>query len=288
MGWLKKKEAGARGGLRDGCRALGSLLWKLALAVLLVYGGLQLAVRTDVFRARVERELSRLTGLEIRVGRIRATESLNLRIRDVISVSDEAGLEARLIRVRWRVFRPRGEPMVEAVLVDGLALTFAPDAAGVVQPAFLGRYAGTAFEWAGVKVAAKPGAGAAPAEPVAAAGPAPAVAVRDVPRVVLSGMSVRFQDEKGNFQGSMTGMAATWMSMRLPDGGRISHVDCRAGEVRVVNGPRIRGLHVRLVDTGDRQFLTALEAADWGASPPPRAPGDEMREMLDAMDEDLR
>jgi hypothetical protein len=53
--------------------------------------------------------------------------------------------------------------------------------------------------------------------------------------------------------------------MRLPDErGRISHVECRAAEVQVVNGPRIRGLHVRLVDTGDRQFLTALEAADWG------------------------
>ena len=288
MRWRKTKGAGAPGGLRDGCRALGALAWKLALGVVLVYGGLQLAVRTDAFRARVERELSRLTGLEIRVGRIRATASMNLRIRDVINVSEEAGIEARLIRVRWRVFRPRGEPMVEAVLVDGLALTFAPDAEGVVQPAFLGRYAGTAFEWAGVKVAAKPSTGAASAEKVAAAGPAPAVAVRDVPRVVLSGMSVRFQDQQGNFQGSMTGMSATWMSMRLPDGGRISHVDCRAAEVRVVNGPRIRGLHVRLVDTGDRQFLTALEAADWGGSPPPRAPGEEVREMLDAMDEDLR
>ena len=286
MRWRNTKDEAARGGLRDGCRALGSLAWKLALGVVLVYGGLQLAVRTDAFRSRVERELSRLTGLEIRVGRIRATASMNLRIRDVISMSEEAGIEAGLIRVRWRVFRPRGEPMVEAVLVDGLALTFAPDAAGVVQPAFLGRYAGTAFEWAGVPVAAKRGGGTAAAG--AATEQAPAVAVRDVPRVVLSGMSVRFQDAKGNFQGSMTGMSATWMSMRLPDGGRIAHVDCRAAEVRVVNGPRIRGLHVRLVDTGDRQFLTALEAADWGATPPPRAPEEEVREMLDAMDEDLR
>ena len=52
-------------------------LWKLGLAVLLIYGALQVLVRTDFFRARVEAELSRLTGMEMRVGRIRATESLN-------------------------------------------------------------------------------------------------------------------------------------------------------------------------------------------------------------------
>ena len=81
----------------------------------------QILVRTDVFRAQVEKELSRLAGMEMRVGRIRATESLNLRIRDAIGVSDVAGIEARIVRIRWHLFRPRGEPMLESVRVDGLA-----------------------------------------------------------------------------------------------------------------------------------------------------------------------
>ena len=152
---------------RAACGGLCRWLWRLALVLLACYGLLQAGVRTDAFRRRVERELSRVTGMEMQVGRIRATESLNLRIRDVISRTADGGLEARLVRVRWRIFRPRGEPMLESVRVSGLALTFAPDAAGTIQPAFLEAFARTAYEWAGVRLAAA-------AEPPAGAGPAPA------------------------------------------------------------------------------------------------------------------
>jgi hypothetical protein len=40
------------------------------------------------------------------------------------------------------------------------------------------------------------------------------------------------------------------------------------------------------VDTGSRQFLSTLQADDWGAAPAPRSREDEYREMLDAMDPD--
>jgi hypothetical protein len=269
------------------CRALCRLVWGLVLVLLIVYGLLQAGVRTDAFRRRVERELSQATGMEMRVGRIRATESLNLRIRDVISMTEDGGLEARLIRVRWRIFRPRGEPMLEAVRVSGLALTFAPDAAGALQPAFLGAYARTAYEWAGVRLADKAGAPAA-ASPEPSGKPSRREGGRVAPQVILEGMSVRFEDAKGNFQGAMSGMQVAWTSMRLPDGGRISHLDCRAAEVRLAGGPRITGLRVKLIDTGERQYLAALEAADWGAAAPLRNPEAEYRELLDMMDADLR
>ena len=71
-------------------RALWSFAWKWLLAIALVYGALQVLVRMNVFRSQVERELSRLAGMEMRIGRIRATESLNLRIRDAIGVSSLA------------------------------------------------------------------------------------------------------------------------------------------------------------------------------------------------------
>ena len=83
--------------LRRAPRSCAPCCGKLALVVLLVYGALQVLVRTDFFRSRVEAELSRLAGMEMRVGRIRATESLNLRIRDVIGVSKVAGIEARTV-----------------------------------------------------------------------------------------------------------------------------------------------------------------------------------------------
>lgn len=266
-------------------RVLYRGLWKTVLALLLAYGALQLGARSNFFRARVEAELSRVTGMPVRVGRIRATESLNLRIRDVISVSEEAGFEARVIRVRWRLFRPRGEPILESVRVDGLALTFAPDAEGVIQPAFLGSYARTAFEWAGAQTP-EPGPSADSAKtakkPVWAAGAGKA------PQILLRGMSVRFVDAQGNLQGSMRGMDVSWTSMALPEGGRMAYTSCRAEEVRVANGARISGLRVKLVDTGERQYLAGLDADNWGTMPAPRSKEDEYRQMLDAMDSDLR
>lgn len=263
-----------------------SFLWKVGLVALLVYGALQIWVRTDSFRSLVEAELSRLAGMEMRVGRIRATESLNLRFRDVISVSEVAGIEARLTRLRWRVFRPRGEPMLESIRTDGLALTIAPDGNGVLQPAFLGALSKNIFSLTGVPL---PAAVAAAAEAGKAKETDDEGAAQRLDQwirgpLIFKGLSVRWQDAQGNVVASVSGMDLTWVSLPLPNGGRVAHVDCRAAEVKVVNGPRIAGLHVELLDAGGRQYLMALEAADWGSAPKPRPVEAEYRELLDAMD----
>ncbi|NCA83585.1 MAG: hypothetical protein EOM72_12750 [Opitutae bacterium] len=285
MGLREKPEvgdAGANARPASGCRAIWALLWKLALLLLLVYGALQLFVRTGFFRARVEAELSRLTGMEMRAGRIRATESLNLRIRDVISVSKDAGLEARTVRIRWRLFRPQGVSMLESVRVDGLAVTFAPDEEGVVQPAFLGRVSRMVLDSAGASLPDAAGAMAPPDADSPAAG-------GDFPEkmggpVEIRWASARWQDAAGNLLASVSNLELIWVAMALPNGGRVSHLDCRAAEVKVVNGPRITGLHVELLDAGGRRFLMDLDASDWGAARKPRAAAADYRELLDAMD----
>lgn len=287
---LEKKSEGDKGHpvvrLNSGCRVFCGLLWKLALAALLVYGILQVGVRTDWFRSHVERELSRLAGMEMRVGRIRATESLNLKLSDVISVSEVAGIEARVVRIRWRWIRPQGATMLESVRVDGLALTIAPDADGVLQPLFLEKAARTLSDWVGVGHVA----GSAPVREAEAAG---ADRGREQPpqafgssgaQVQLKGVSVRLQDAAGNLQASVSGMDLAWVSMELPQGGWISHVNAHAGEIQVVNGPRITGLHLELIDTGAQQFLVALDAADWGAAQKPQVPGAGSLELLRAME----
>ena len=286
--WLKKKRdaaGGAAARTSSGCRILCSLLWKLALAVLLVYGALHVFVRTAYFRFRVEAELSRLAGMEMRTGRIRATESLNLRIRDVISVSEFSGIEARLVRIRWHWFRPRGASMLESVRVDGLAITIGPDENGVIQPQFFTPMAKKLLDWTGVPLPA----GVVPAAPkntvkTAEEGMGLQAFRSGGPLVVLHGVSARLQDANGNVQASVSGMDLAWASMELPNGGRVSHVDCHAAEIKVVKGPQIAGLHVELIDAGDKQFLVDLDAADWGGLSPPKPPGAEARELLDAMD----
>lgn len=266
-------------------RALWSFAGKALLAFLLVYGALQVLVRTDFFRSQVEAELSRLAGMEIRVGRIRATESLNLRLRDTIGVSKVAGIEARTSRIRWRLFRPRGEPMLESVRVDGLALTIAPDGAGAIQPAFLGRLSRKVLEWTGAPLPEKleKTAGGPAGADSAPAGEAPELAEWIRGPLIFQNVSMRWQDEDGRLLASVSGMDFTWMSEVTPNGGRISHIECRAEEIQVVDGPKIAGLHVELVEAGGKQFLVNFEAADWGGAPP-RNPGAEARRLLDAMD----
>lgn len=260
-------------------------IWKGTLAVALAYGALQVLVRTDVFRSQVEEELSRLAGMEVRIGRMRATESLNLKIRDAIGISDVAGIEARVARVRWRLFRPRGTPMLESVRVDGLALTIAPDDAGALQPAFLGRLSGNVFAWTGLPVpdelAAAPDAEAVPARPD---GPARSLEEWLGGPLVLQNVSVRWQDAQGLLRASVSGMDVVWTPLTTPKGRRVSHLDCRAAEIKVVNGPRIADLRLELVAVEDQRFLVTLQAADWGGAEPPPAPGAEARELLDAMD----
>jgi hypothetical protein len=288
--WLKKKRdatGGASSAVRpsSACRILCSLLWKLALVALLIYGALHVFVRTAYFRSRVEAELSRLAGMEMRAGRIRATESLNLRIRDVISVSEFSGIEARLVRIRWHWFRPKGAPMLESVRVDGLAITIGPDENGVIQPQFFTPVAKKLLDWTGVPLPA----GVVPAAPKnVAKEPDEGMGLQAFrsggPLVMLRGVSARLQDANGNLQASVSGMDLAWASMELPNGGRVSHLDCHAAEIKVVKGPQIMGLHVELLDAGDKQFLVDLAAADWGGTSPPKPPGAEARELLDAMD----
>ena len=264
---------------RSVCRALGAFAWKLALAFGLLYGSLQVLVRTDFFRSQVERELSRLAGMDMRVGRIRATESLNLRLRDTIGVTEVAGIEARTARIRWRLFRPRGEPMLESVRVDGLALTIAPDENGEIQPAFLGSLSRQVFAWTGRPL---PKGVAAAARSGGRAKDRPANWVRGP--LVFQNVSVRWQDAKGNLQAAVAGMDVAWAAMTTPNGRRVAHLDCRAAEIKIVNGPRITGLHVELVEADGQRFLVDLAADDWGGAPPPPAPGAEARALLDAMD----
>lgn len=265
---------------------LCAFVGKLVLAVALLYGALQVLVRTDLFRAQVEKKLSRLTGMDMRVGRIRATESLNLRIRDAIGVSDVAGIEARLARIRWSLFRPRGEPMLESLRVDGLSLTIAPDETGAIQPAFLGRLPQNVFEWAGLPVpsdwAGKGKPAPATAEKTAAARPLETW-IRGP--LVFRDVSVRWQDAQGNVKATVTGLDVAWASMTTPKGRRVSHLECRAAEIKVVNGPRILDAHLELLEADGKRFLVGLDAADWGGAPEPKRPGAEALELLEAMDQ---
>lgn len=263
-------------------RLLWTLAWRLGLAALVAYVALQVLVRTDFFRTRVEAELSRLTGMEMRVGRIRATPSLNIKLRDVISVSQEEGFEARTVRLRWRLFRPRDVSWLESLRVEGLAVTFAPDAQGHAQPAFLGNLSRMLLESAG----ADPAQAASSGRPAAThAGRAAGALAGWIPGPIDIGCgSLRWQDAAGRLLASATGVELSWQSMAAANGRQVAHVDCCVEELQLANGPRISGLHVELIDAGDRQFLLALDAPDWGAAAPPPNPAAEFRELFRAMD----
>jgi len=271
-------------------RALWSMGWKLIVLFLLFYGLLQLWVRTDFFRSRVEKELSSLMGMEMRVGRIRATESLNLKIQDIISVSDVAGIEVRVARIRWRWFRPEGIPMLESLRVQGLAITIAPDANGVLQPSFLGPLSRQIFDWAGVSL---PASTAVPPEKVDPGSEWASTDKTAVPSALASmgfgplsfqDVSIRWQDAEGNLVAAVSGMNLKRMSMEVEAGKEVAHVFCTVDRIQVERGPGLSGLQVEWVEADGRLFLLTLDAVDWGTVSRPRSEADEARELLDAMD----
>lgn len=118
-------------------RAGKVLLGAVGVAAVL-YGAAQAGVRSPWFRVAVERRLSKAAGMEVHVGRIRATESLNLRIDTVSALEDRAGMEARVLRVKWSWFAPKGFSRIRKISIEDAVLTMAPDAEGHLLPAFAG------------------------------------------------------------------------------------------------------------------------------------------------------
>ena len=105
--------------------------------------------------------------------------------------------------------------------------------------------------------------------------------------LVLQDVSVRWQDSQGRLLASVSGLDVVWTPLVTPKGRRVSHLDFRAAEIQVVNGPRIADLRLEMVAVAGQRFLVNLQAADWGGAEPPPAPGAEARELLDAMDAPL-
>lgn len=118
-------------------RAGKALLGAVGVAAVL-YGAAQAGVRSPWFRVAVERRLSKAAGMEVHVGRIRATESLNLRIDTVSALEDRAGMEVRVLRVKWSWFAPKGFSRIRKISIEDAVLTMAPDAEGNLLPAFAG------------------------------------------------------------------------------------------------------------------------------------------------------
>jgi hypothetical protein len=122
----------------------------------------------------------------------------------------------------------------------------------------------------------------------AAPPPAPSAQARnhslgDLPHLEMRWGTIHMQDARGVALISVAGLEFLWSTMPRPDGGRVAHLALRAEEVQVANGPRIEGFHMEWIDTQDRQFLSVLEADDWGGVTRPRSAGEEYRELFDAM-----
>lgn len=119
----------------------GRLFWGALAAAALLYGGMQATVRSPWFRVAVEHRLSELAGMEVRVSDIRATESLNLRIGGISALEDRAGMEVRVLRVKWSWFALRGFSRIRKLAAEDVTLTMAPDEEGHLLPAFIGDHA---------------------------------------------------------------------------------------------------------------------------------------------------
>ncbi|NLB65100.1 MAG: hypothetical protein GX803_01345 [Lentisphaerae bacterium] len=263
---------------------LGTAVWWLALLLLVLYGVLQVGVRTEIFRRWLEGELSRIIGLKVQIGHVRATESLNLKVRNVIMVAEEGGFDLRVVRIRWRLIRPRGGSRIESVRVDGWEATFAADGAGPLAANAIAEIVDTVIPSS--RLGSEEGS-PRPAEPDEGAEQTPGWeegALGSIPRVEMRWGTVHVRDAEGNMRLSALGLDCLWTVSQLPAGGRVAHVDLTAEELQLAGGTHIAGLHVELSDYGDRLILTSARVGDWGGETQSAIPGEDYRALFEAMD----
>jgi hypothetical protein len=222
----------------------------------------------------------------VRIGRMRATESLNLKIRNVVGFAEEGGFELRIVRVRWRLFRPAGTPLIESIRVDGWSATLAQDAEGRWHPSRFDRKAREALELAGLGMLL----------PLSSAGLQHAAAGRDaptdgaslrrppLPRLEMRKGTANVVDAQGHRLADATGLEVAWNSMQPFENRPVSHLSVRVAELRMGEGAAISNLNVEWIDTGERRFLATLEADDWGGFARPVSAEEEYRALFDAMD----
>ncbi|MBR6022561.1 MAG: hypothetical protein IK066_09125 [Kiritimatiellae bacterium] len=274
---------------------LRALLLVLGL-LLLLYGAAQLVARSNFFRESLQRRLSAVSGLPLRIdGRVRATEDLNLKIRNVIGVQGAAGLSVDTLRIRWTLFPPPGASPVSRVWLEGLRLTFSVAPDGTVSPDFLGALAHRAATLTGLRdaVPGLPDLPPAPlpnptpsAPPTPSAAP-PAYGDADnpwslVPLVRVQNASLHWRDASSNEIAFATGVDFTWNTWPIPpvgmmplltadDVSRVSYLRAYAAHVRVGTS-HVTGLRLELIQAGDTQYLVLLDAEDWGTLAPPLSP----------------
>lgn len=278
------------------------LFWLTVLRIVLVIVGVaavlylaaQLVARTEWMRRRLEGELSKLSGMPVRIdGRVRATEALNLRARDVISYEGESGLSVGILRIRWRMFPPQGESHVESVWAENVRLTLTVGEDGTLSPAFLGACGRQAASYLGLPTfshetkeeAGGGGATIAGLADLGAAEPAPRKTrkLSVIPLLRVQNATARWLDAKGELLASASGIDLTWRTLALPEIGMnpvlgpddawsVSHLRGYAASVTVPPTVHITGLRLELLHAGGRQFLSHLSADDWGKHPPPRNP----------------
>ena len=274
-------------------RLLLHALLLLAALALLAYAALQLFARSDLFRSRLEASLSALSGMPVRIdGRIRATEALNLKLRDVISTDGDAGLAVGTLRVRWRLFPPRGTSRIESIWLESVHLTLSVRPDGTVSPPFLAACARQAADFAALpSLSALPSPAPAPAAPSTPSAPAAETSPSDrnpvarIPLVRIQNADVHWRDADGVELASADGIDLTWTTSPIPELGmmprlrpgdptQLSYFRGYAARIRLGSTLQIAGLRMEIADADGRPYLVLLEAADWGAHTPPPSRSD--------------
>ncbi len=255
--------------------AAGRIVWGILLAAALLYGGAQAGIRSPWFRVAVEHRLSKLAGMEVRIGDIRATESLNLRIGRVSALDERAGMEVRVLRVKWSFFAPRGLSRIHKLSAEDVTLTMAPDDDGRLMPAFVGDHA-----W---ELIGRLTRDMVPAAPVPDAWPGGKDAVEETPsgiggilhmRIVRGVFSLR--DASGRERASARDISIDRIVERDADGHPVERLEVQA-DVLTVEGMQLTGVDWAAERTdGSDWTVLRFTSDDWSGWTPADA------EALDA------
>lgn len=257
--------------------ALFAFLWKTALVVLLLYGAAHLFLQSDFVRHRLETVLTKQTGLQTQIRRIRATSGFDFKLYDVVAQQGEAGFSARTIRLRWHILPDSHGSRLGRITIKKLFVTFAPDENGRWLPDVL---PGADL------MAARLGIPAIHSTPSKQPGTSPP-ARSDVPpslsTIQVRDATFRWLDGEDRILAEARGIRLFLDAMKTGVGLPILFVDCHIGELVRDGGTIIRNAKLQLLTAKDRAFLLQMDADSWGAHPPRKSSAEAAMELLNQM-----
>lgn len=249
---------------------LNRLVMTLIVLIIIVYGALLAASRTDGFRGLIRDELETRLGLPMKLQKAWLDPSLDLHLRGLdareSAAHAKASLQAESVAIQWAPWESlrRGSFVPVSLTLQTGSLAFAATVSGAWEPSVLSSIGADVAEWLNMDVPRK----SPPASTNAVATNATeAVDAADLKAFRLGTLRIELQDSELVWWGSTSQELARVSGVNLSvtpndvPNRRLTHYLLGVREASASSGFLMRGITMEMIDTGDKQVVLQFDGA---------------------------